>query len=405
MIHVAGGVYRESCLEPRNEDLFGSGGRAAAALAQLSEQVHLHTYVSQRQRPTLDALAETFGFQLHAQEVMRTPLFRYQHGLAEPHIYPPIGLIQAEEALRIDEQCILRFGFLEGDAVVTGDRVVYDPQSSLDPRPFGENGSEANELAVLVNGHEGFLLTGKRTVCEIGKVLKDAGADVVVVKQGSRGASLFTLGGERHLPAYRTDKVWAIGSGDVFAATFAHFWAERKASPEEAADNASLASAYYCSTQVLPIPTELYAEDSFQPSRLSLRDPRSSEPAPLVYLAGPFFTMAERWMVENARSALLNQGLQVFSPLHDVGHGVASDVVPEDIDAIERSDVVFALVDNLDPGTLFEIGYARAMDIPVVAFVQKEGEEAIKMLEGSDCELNRDFVSAVYMTAWKALGV
>ena len=77
--------------------------------------------------------------------------------------------------------------------------------------------------------------------------------------------------------------------------------------------------------------------------------------------------------------------------------------MPQDVEAIRRSAAVFALVDNLDPGTLFEIGYARALGIPVVAFVQKEGEEAMKMLEGTGCDLSRDFVTAVYKTAWTGL--
>lgn len=48
---------------------------------------------------------------------------------------------------------------------------------------------------------------------------------------------------------------------------------------------------------------------------------------PKVYLAGPFFTLEEPWVVGQARRDLKAMGLDVFSPYHDVGLGTAEDVV------------------------------------------------------------------------------
>ena len=81
----------------------------------------------------------------------------------------------------------------------------------------------------------------------------------------------------------------------------------------------------------------------------------------------------------------------------------AAEVVPEDIDALENSDAVFAITDGFDAGTLFEVGYARARGIPVVTFVQNEPEEPLKMLEGTACEIVDEFVSAIYRGSWAAL--
>jgi nucleoside 2-deoxyribosyltransferase len=78
-------------------------------------------------------------------------------------------------------------------------------------------------------------------------------------------------------------------------------------------------------------------------------------------------------------------------------------VVPKDIEAIDHSKAVIAICDGLDAGTLFEIGYARAKSIPVVAFVQNEKEEDMKMLAGTDCVVTSDFVSALYNIAWEAI--
>jgi nucleoside 2-deoxyribosyltransferase len=49
---------------------------------------------------------------------------------------------------------------------------------------------------------------------------------------------------------------------------------------------------------------------------------------------------------------------------------------------------------------VFEIGYARALGKPVVVFAQNVSEESLKMLEGTECDICDDFVTAIYRTAW-----
>jgi nucleoside 2-deoxyribosyltransferase len=113
--------------------------------------------------------------------------------------------------------------------------------------------------------------------------------------------------------------------------------------------------------------------------------------------------MAQRWLIEQSRRHLSEQGFRVFSPFHDVGYGSAAEVVPADIAALKKSDFVFAIADGLDSGTLFEIGYAKALGKPVVAFVQNESEQNLKMLEGTNCEIASDFASAIYRMTWAAI--
>ena len=53
-------------------------------------------------------------------------------------------------------------------------------------------------------------------------------ADVVVVKRGCSGATVHRPGRDPvAVPAYRSARVFKIGSGDVFSAAFAHHWGER----------------------------------------------------------------------------------------------------------------------------------------------------------------------------------
>lgn len=412
MLHIAGGTYLEYCKEPYWRQLYGSGGRAAAAVSELANGVVLWTYISEQQRPTLDALATNFGFTVQTSEVADTVSFSYQHGLAVPEIHPEPQHLHSVATLHVHADMILRFGFLEGDAEVHGKRVVYDPQSISHPAPFASNGSTAEQLVIVANMREAIGLAATTIQAHIAgqnntggaetigwSVLTEHNADAIIIKQGSIGATLVTLTDTHFIPPIKTSKVWPIGSGDVFAAAFAHAWAEQEHELHEAAEWAARATAYYCESRVLPLP-----KDPNQLPTRSVSYPGGSIPAttPLVYLAGPFFTMAQRWLINQARSALYAQGLSVFSPFHDVGHGRAEDVVPADIAALDRSEAILAILDGLDSGTLFEVGYARAKGIPVIAFVQNESLENLKMLEGTQCDVSDDFVTAVYRAAWIA---
>lgn len=82
--------------------------------------------------------------------------------------------------------------------------------------------------------------------------------------------------------------------------------------------------------------------------------------------------------------------------MHAVGPGPAHIVAPEDIAGLEASDVVFAILSGMDPGTIFEVGYAIKKDIPVVGLAQNVRPEDLKMMAGTGCEIQDDFASAIY---------
>ena len=398
-IEIAGGTYLETCLFPEWKELYGSGLRAASAIRALGGDVGFHTYVSDADLPTLRARAIDGNFDVHQYKTETTVRFDYVHGFSTPVILPPPHLLSKASTISLAGDAILRFGFMEGDAVVHGGRVVYDPQSPHRPETFGGNGSTAEELAFVCNRTEGRLLTGAKNPHEIASaLLRVEDCTVAVIKCGSHGCIVAGEGLNAHVPAFRTDFVWPIGSGDVFAAVFSKLWAIDKLNPAEAAEGASKATAHYCETMSLDFPADFFQTFKKEPVK-----PREFATSPEVYLAGPFFSMSQNWLIEQAFDALLGQGLKVFSPLHHVGRGDANEVYGKDIEALERCSIVFACVDGLDSGTIYEIGYAKAHNKPVVAFVQNETEEDLKMLQGSGCFLEKDFVTAIYKTYWMAM--
>jgi nucleoside 2-deoxyribosyltransferase len=401
MIDVVGGTYFEFCKEPNWFQIFGSGGRAAAAISRLTKRVRLHTYTSGAAQPHVTALANTFGFTVDSHQAETSITFLFGHPLGVPTIRPSLRRIRRLDPIRVAGHVILRFGMLEGEAIVQGDRVVYDPQSSHDPRPFSENGSMAKRLAIVANSAEAEVLSGKNNLRAAARaILTKENASAVVIKRGAHGAFVLTPTYTGFVPAFATDRVWPIGSGDVFSAAFAYYWGEEGKAVTTAARLASIATAYYCETASLPIPRDPHATLGRRLAPILTR--KVGNPRP-VYLAGPFFTMSQRWLIGEVRDALLGAGAPVFSPFHDVGIGAAEDVVAADLAALDKCSVVLALLDGGDEGTLFEVGYARARGTPVIGFVQNESPEAVKMLAGTDCLLVGDFSTAVYRACWLAL--
>lgn len=97
--------------------------------------------------------------------------------------------------------------------------------------------------------------------------------------------------------------------------------------------------------------------------------------------------------------------LKVFSPFHEIGFGTAEAVVEKDIEAIKNSDLLFAVVDGLDSGTIFEIGYAVSKGKKVIAYTENETKESLKMLKGTGCIIEKDLTTALYKAFWELCDV
>ena len=400
MIHIAGGTYLEFCREPAWDELWGSGLRGAVAVANLGGESTLLTFADSGQRTVLEMKAEAGKTVVHSHEIPQTLRFEYLHPLSKPVIEPELAvraLAIEPLALKLSAERVLRYGVMEGSIQVEAEMAVYDPQSPSDPRPFGENGSRAKRLAVVANRSEVKKLTRKSTAEEACRhLLNDAGAEVVVMKCGADGCWVGTRDSVDRVPAFFTQRVWPIGSGDVFSAVFAYGWMEQNLLPKEAALRASRASAHYVETTIFPTAGSLD-----QDTRSQLRMLPSAQQKQ-VYLAGPFFNLAQRWLIEEFRTALLNFGLRVFSPLHEVGRGAHEAVYEPDIEGLKRSGVVLACLDGLDTGTMYEIGYAHHQGLPVIAFASAECEEDLKMPIGGGARIVKDFATALYWTVWAA---
>lgn len=394
---IIGGIYKESCALYESVQLYGSGVRALE-LFQLLDKERRITFISCCNEYTkyIKARYDTPTTTLSLFESHDVTFF-YEHPFRVSLIEPRSAILyQDRHLLTADGDEIVVYGMIDADFQVVGNKVVYDPQTSNNPLSFKESGSKANQLVLCLNANEAKVMSGESEIIKQRDFFFETeDCYALIIKNGTHGATVFTskTDGGSTIPVYKTNKIHSIGTGDVFTAFFAHCWF-KDMSITDAVNYASMAVACYSETgdlkKILP---------TLQGFSFEALKPKESKQ---IYLAGPFFSYSQRWLQNEFRNALLQEGANVFSPLHDVGYGNAKEVTQKDIDGLKNSSVVLAIVDGLDSGTLFEVGYAVALGKKVVAYKQTETEKSLQMLEGTGCDIEDDFTTAIYKAIWYA---
>lgn len=391
---VAGGTYLERCSEPGPEGpksrLAGSGLRAAAALSQLDPDLRFVSAIDQVLAEEAEVTVAGLGIETAWSEREQPVSFNYWTPLSPP----TIDGASATAEIEVHGEAALVFGMLEGRSRAKAKALVFDPQQPRDLGPLDLDGLEAERLAIVANAGETRALGGVDDVAEgARRLLEGSGAEVVITKRAARGLLVTTAESQVSVGPVPTERVWPIGSGDVFGAAFAWAWAEQGHDPIDAARAGSRAAAAWCGHQI----KVLSAADLEAGDELEVQDGR-------VYLAGPFFSLGQRWLVALVRGSLLGLGGEVFSPFHEIGFG-GDEVAAVDLEALGNCQAILALMDEADTGTAFEGGWATRSETPVIVYAEDGDAEALKMLRGSGAEVHSDLPTAVYRALWASMGL
>lgn len=393
-IDIVGGVYGEGCDFPNWNEIYGSAGRAAAGLSSHIEKVTLHSMTPKEHQRRITAIFDSYDVDVKWHDGTQFIRFDYLHCMADPTILPPIHRIEPQPSFNVDAELAVVFGMMECVPSVKAKVCVYDPQSPVAPRWFRDSGSVADRLAFVANANEIRKLTGKSIDEGAMEILHAEGAEIVIAKCGLDGARVFGIGGMiGTVPAFKTENVFTIGSGDVFVAAFALAWGVKKISPLDSALYASLAVAEFVEKNALPI---LSVADADKTDRKQVKL-KGGE----VYIAGPFRELGQRVTINEARKILHSLRQTVFSPVHDIGHGPAEKVVKLDLEALDRCDCVLAILNGSSPGTIFEVGYAAAKGKPLYCVAQNMRKNDLKLPQGAGAVIHDDFVSALHLLAWR----
>jgi len=384
---VVGGAYSEVCARPLDRRLRGSGLRAAIALRTVEPQTELITAISDDETDELSAVAGAFGLHVTPHPRNRPITFSYFTPVSPPAIDGVGSRVLTPVQAAADT--VLRFGLIEQVEEISIDcqTLVVDPQGDNGPLPL--EGARYKRLAIVANEREIRRLADHQNLDEAARVVSSQfGADAVVIKCGAIGSTVFWNGSSERVGPNPTPHVRPVGSGDVFTAAFAQAYGQLGADPVSAARIASSFTAAFVGSRTEP---GFPADDAPPAVPFGKRNQ--------IYLAGPFFGLGQEWLVDLVRTALGELGATAFSPVHDVGRG-GPEVAKADLDAIDSSAAVLALLDGFDPGTVFEIGYAVRMGKPIAAYLDPGSVEQLTMFEGSGVEVMSDLSTAIYRSIW-----
>lgn len=387
---VIGGSYTETVLFPSfTAKLVGSGVRAAATLAADAER--LVTVAAAGEMGVIRSAVDT-NTTVEVVERDKPVEFRYLDPSLTPQITGLPNGLRGPLPSAFPNDDVLAFGLAElpSGYAITARRVVLDPQSPRAATGALLDAVSADGIAVCANRAEARLMTGLASPIDAAVALHTRSpVEAVVVKCGPLGYVTADSTGVTWVHATPTLTVSTLGSGDIFSSIFAREWFAGATT----ADAAATASAAVAASAGKPD-----ASDS------AIVLPMNPGYAPRVYLAGPFFTLSERWLVERVRAVLIGLGARVFSPIHDVGPGDA-EVAQKDLNGLDDCDVVFALLDGFDPGTIYETGWAARENIPVVGFSSEAHAKETKMLVGMGAEVHTDLTSALFRSIWAGQGL
>lgn len=394
MIQVIGGTYREIDYDDISIEIYGSGFRATKFLLENDCSVDFKTVGNNDIIVYLKENEKVYnGFTFECKESDEIITFKYSFSLDLPTIFPHLLNIKKTELLSINSENIVAFGMLEADFILSGNKVVYDPQTPIKPKKFSEFG-KAEELIYIVNKNEAESIASSEDIEEIKNYFFNSEqATAFIIKNGPFGAILYLKDKEVKIPSYITNNVNKIGSGDIFTASFGFYWMTKNLSLEDSAIYASRSTAIYCDKKVYVDTSilDVFNYPEFNNQTFSEKQ---------VYLASPFFSIAELILIDKIRFAFLSFGIKVFSPFHDIGLGEDTIIAKKDLEGIENSDIIFCVLDNFDTGTLIESGYSLAKGKKIIGYHRTCDDNQLLMLKPANIHFYQHLTTAIYQTIW-----
>lgn len=395
MIDLIGGTYREIDYDDICEEVYGSGLRGAKYLLENKCPARLHTAGNKEVMTYLRENQKVYDkFSFNCTEFNELVTFKYNFSLDQPRVFPNLFNIDKTIHITVNSKNIIAFGMLEADFTLTGSKVVYDPQTSIRPIKFSKIG-DAEELVYIVNKDEAISIACSESIDEIKEYFFNIeNAKALIIKNGPFGATLYLKNYESRIPSYITNDVKKIGSGDIFTTSFGYYWMVKGLTIEESALNASKSTAIYCDKKAYVDTSSLL--EPFDYVGFDTMDLSGKQ----VYLASPFFSISELILIDKIRSTFLSFGIKVFSPFHDIGLGNDIATANKDLEAIEQSEIIFCVLDNLDSGTLIESGYALAKQKKIIGYYRSCDDSKLLMLKPANIVFFQHLTTAIYHTIW-----
>jgi 7-cyano-7-deazaguanine synthase len=299
----------------------------------------------------------------------------------------------------IDAENVVVFGMVEARPAVNARRVIVDPQYSLTLGQVVE-AVVADDLVIVANHHE---VIGMASIPNLNAaaqtIIEQTGATGLVVKAGALGALVFRPNAEVvGVPAIKTERVFPIGSGDVFTAALAKQYLEGQ-DLVTAARQASLRTAGYVTTRQLgPVEMPPDVAETASPTVHSVQNP------PTVYVAASFANAEQRWSASTIADGIRDIGGRSLYPLRDLGQKQeAVSTAQADLRGLDSCNALVLLADVARTGPFFEAGWATCRGLPTVVVNSDSDPDRYTMLRGTGAESVSDLSTAAYRSVWAAV--
>jgi hypothetical protein len=124
---VYGGFYKETCILPKWNQIYGSAGRACAVLSNLTNDITLNTF-SFENKDYLTYFANIYNINYIHNETSYDIEFNYLHAFSKPNIIYNTNLNQTKNtSIIIEDESVICYGVLESEPpVINSNYAVFD---------------------------------------------------------------------------------------------------------------------------------------------------------------------------------------------------------------------------------------------------------------------------------------
>jgi sugar/nucleoside kinase (ribokinase family)/nucleoside 2-deoxyribosyltransferase len=421
---VIGGIFRE--LVPGvGRRAGGSGFVAALTSAALGADVALVSYVGEYDRQSALGPLRRAGVDVANVEVVpgASGVFSFadlvDRRAPRPGYRPAEELPTPEHIMREvpTAPVVLAFGFPDFDpfpwmasALREGGVLLWDRQGwlSRDIDRLRLAQLPAQHRIYVANAEEMRVVANRGTYREALAEQPAAGFDAALIKCGRWGTLALDTDRIDFVPAFPVEAVSVIGSGDCFGGAVAARLAAGDSLGEAATVGAAAASLFVeRAGNALPATLPEAVREVLDTRPRSAVNPAALERV-VAYLAGPWFTVAETLLVDELEAVLENMGMTVISPRRDIGE-LPADPSPEEVlrtgqrdyEAIDDCDLLVAVLDGDDPGTLMEVGYAAKAAKPIIGLSSRTGGRVQPMREAANVRVAKTIPELIHeVTMW-----
>lgn len=202
-------------------------------------------------------------------------------------------------------------------------------------------------------------------------------ANYILLKENRGGSTLIDIKGNNiiEVPAFLVHNEHSMGVGDCYIASFISLLGLYSAG------DAAKISAFYAGEYSMTFNDDAFMESIryIEKSEIlkldGIRLPWDTRNKIHIYIAGPDFPNRDRTYFDKIESMLMYHNFQPHRPIKENGvytgnehYHIQQEMYQRDVELLEVSELMIAVLLDNDPGTLVEIGWMNRHEKPIILY-------------------------------------